>query len=339
MARTRGRLRRVLRLLVALYLAFLLGVCVCIYGPGERFWPTTLILFGPRWILAVPMLVLGIAAVRVDGRWVIALAASGLLLAGPLWGLSVPWRRILPGTGRDITLRLLTWNVGGEAIDRETLSRVLDIERPDVVVLVECDQSLLAVRSHWHRHADDQNCLLSRWPILQVHPRDQKDVLAQGGSGVMIRYALNTETGVVHLTSVHLETPREGLEAFLRGPRSGAAVLSAKYDQRAREMRLAEKWANQTHGSARIVAGDFNAPPESDLMRDYWPEYQNCFGVAGLGFGHTKRTRTIGVRIDHVLATRDWTCVNARVVATAGSDHDPLVVDLRLEARPRGVTP
>jgi endonuclease/exonuclease/phosphatase (EEP) superfamily protein YafD len=328
-----------LRLLVASYLLLLLGVCVCIYGPGERFWPSTLILFGPRWVLAVPIFVLGIAAVRVDWRWLIPLGASGLLLAGPVWGFSVPWRRLWPGKSPEVTLRLLTWNVDGDAVDQATLARVLDAEQPDVVVLVECEQNLLAVRSHWYRHDDDQNCLLSRWPILQVASRDRKDVWAQGGSGEIVRYALQTGTGIVYLTSVHLETPREGLEALLHGPRSGAAVLAAKNQQRVREMRLAHDWANQASGSARIVAGDFNAPPESDLMREYWSDYQNCFGVAGWGFGHTKHTRTIGVRIDHVLASNDWRCVSAHVLPTAASDHDPLVVDLHLETGRSGNGP
>ena len=49
----------------------------------------------------------------------------------------------------------------------------------------------------------------------------------------------------------------------------------------------------------------------------------------GLGFGATKRTRWFGVRIDHVLAGPGWTTERAWIGPDLGSDHLPMVADLR----------
>ena len=120
------------------------------------------------------------------------------------------------------------------------------------------------------------------------------------------------------------------LEEILRGSRSeGVRELVAKNRQRALEFSLARSWADQAPGPARIAAGDFNTPPQSNLMREFWSDYANCFGVAGLGFGYTKHTRRIRVRIDHVLAGPGWKCQAAWVTHWPGPDHDPVIADLR----------
>jgi endonuclease/exonuclease/phosphatase (EEP) superfamily protein YafD len=80
-----------------------------------------------------------------------------------------------------------------------------------------------------------------------------------------------------------------------------------------------------------LVVGDFNLPVESAIYREHWSDFENAFSRCGRGLGHTKVTRLFGVRIDHVLASPAWACVNARVVSTPyGGDHAPLIVDLQL---------
>lgn len=335
----RVRWRRLLVGLTGLYLICLLGILALIYGPGERCWLTSLLLFGPTWVLAVPLFALGaLWLVCHRGLWLLGvLVGAGLLLAGPVLGAAVPLARVVPQRSDGPRIRLVTWNVEGNAVSAEQLSRLLAEFRPDIVLLQECRAQVMATAAaEWQRHEHGGMCLLSQFPVRAVADRDRRDVWKKAGSGAIVRYTIEAPFGVFEVTNVHLETPREGFEDFLGGAlRTGIKTLTAKNEQRYEEAALAQAWVRAGSSSARIVAGDFNTPPQSDLLRNGWPGYTNCFESAGFGLGHTKHTRTIGVRIDHVLASSAWRCRDATVVTGAeGSDHSPVMVELEWVGTP-----
>ncbi len=320
-----------MRLTCAVYVLALLALVALVYGPGESFWPVTLFLFGPRWVLAVPLIPLALVALIVDRRLLAVLVLVTVALAEPLFGFSIPWRRpwTTAATDDEAAVRLATWNTGGGRLSREDLQVFLEVERPDIVVLQECSAEMLDQPGPWHRHQARGMCLLSRFPILEVAERDPGDMWVMSGSGAIVRYALDTPVGRVDVTNVHLETPREGIEAILGSKLAGVPVLEEKNEQRAIEARLARRWADDSPGGLRVVAGDFNTPVESDLFRDYWGGFRDCHSEAGWGFGFTKHTRRIGVRIDHVLAGRGWDCTGSRVGKSWGGDHEPVTATLR----------
>jgi vancomycin resistance protein VanJ len=300
-----------------------------VYWPSERLWPVTLLLFGPRWALALPFLILLPAAMRVDRRLAAALVVAGALLAEPLFGLSIPWRRLGAAGGAAQSVRVVTWNVGG-GVARGALDDLLTLEAPDVVVLQESGREVLESTPGWYRHAEGEMSVLSRFPILGVAARDRSDVWRMAGSGAIVRYTLDTPLGRLDLTSVHLETPREGLESILRFGPGAASELEAKNAQRLVEARLAREWVDGSASPLRLVAGDFNTPVESYLFRDHWQGFRDCHSAAGWGFGFTKHTRRIGTRIDHVLAGPGLECLKARVAPSRGGDHSPVVVEIGL---------
>jgi endonuclease/exonuclease/phosphatase (EEP) superfamily protein YafD len=65
---------------------------------------------------------------------------------------------------------------------------------------------------------------------------------------------------------------------------------------------------------------------ESDIFRQHWRGFQDCHAEAGWGFGFTKWTRRIGVRIDHALVGPGLLCLEARTVSGMDGDHSPVVV-------------
>jgi endonuclease/exonuclease/phosphatase family metal-dependent hydrolase len=223
----------------------------------------------------------------------------------------------------------MSYNIGGGRFDRAAFQAVLEEALPDVVALQECGEDHVAGVPGWMASAQLGSCLLSRVPLGDVAARPVDDVWKMAGSGVIVRHGLETAEGTVHLINVHLETPREGLEALRGGLRSGVRVLEAKNAQRDIETRLARRWVDESPGPARIVTGDFNMTVESAVFREYWGGYQDAFSVAGFGFGFTKRTRLIGTRIDHVLAGPGWLCVKSWVGPSLGHDHRPVLAVLR----------
>jgi len=326
----RDRARRVLRGIAWLYGLALLGVIAAVYGLGERFWPVTLFLFGPRWIVGLPLALLLPAALILDRRGLLVLLACSGLVAFPLLGLRVH----LPAgaSAGKPDLRLATWNVGGGGFERAQLDLLLAEANPHIVVLQECGAGEVDLPRPWHTHHDGGMCLLSRIPLVAAESRDRSDVWARAGQGAIVSYELKAPWGRFHLTNVHLETPREGIEEVLGSGLEGVATLEVKNAQRVLEGSLARRWVDRAPAPAVLVAGDFNTPVESDIFRDHWSGLQDCFGKAGLGFGHTKRTRRFGTRIDHVLAGPSWRCLGAWVDRDRGTDHRPLVVDLAWSA-------
>lgn len=310
-----------------------------IYVPGERWWPTSIVLFGPTWLLH---LVVASAAAswllfhRGVGLGVL-LAISELVLLLPVLGYQPPWPN---GATRDplAPVRVVTWNVGGQSLDPTALTRLFTTHGADIAVFQECrgipKEALPSELSKFASHESVGLCMLSRLPVTLVEERPREDVWKAAGSGAIIRYTFDGKAGPFTLTNVHLETPREGFEAFIHdGIRAGITVLAAKNEQRYVEARLAHEWTSREPALPRLVAGDFNTPPQSDLLRNAWPGYRNCFGAVGQGFGHTKQTRWLGVRIDHVLASPEWECASSEVLSGFPSDHRPVLTQVGL-ARP-----
>lgn len=307
------------------------SAALLIYGPGERWWPTSLVLFGPTWLLHGALASAGVAWLAFHRGIVlgVCLAVSELVLLMLVLGYQPPWPSASPGSVT-APVRLVTWNAGGHILNYADVVRLFADHRADVVVLQECSGLPKDTRppelANLHTHECLGMCMLSRLPVTQVEERDRKDVWEAAGSGAIVRYTFAGNDGPFTLTNVHLETPREGFEGLIHESfAEGVATLRAKNTQRYIEARLALEWTQREPALPRLVAGDFNTPPQSDLLRDTWRGFANCFGATEHGFGHTKETRWLGVRIDHVLASNEWSCVSTQLLTGFDSDHHPVL--------------
>ena len=194
--------------------------------------------------------------------------------------------------------------MGGGASQPGALDELLTVEAPDVIVLQESGREVLRFDAGLVPARRGRNVRAQPFPDPGRGRARPERRLAHGRLRAIIRYTLDTPLGRVDLTNVHLETPREGLEAILGFGPGAAAELEAKNAQRLIEARLAREWVDASVSSLRLVAGDFNTPVESHLFRDRWRDFRDCHSAAGWGFGFTKHTRRIGTRIDHVLDGR-----------------------------------
>ncbi len=82
-------------------------------------------------------------------------------------------------------------------------------------------------------------------------------------------------------------------------------------------------------GPQVVVAGDFNAPIDSDDLGALGGGFDDAFAAAGVAPGDPRRRTSGSASIDHVLS-RGMTIDACRVAPEAGnaSDHWPVVVDL-----------
>ena len=318
------------------FLAALLAAAMLQWTLADRWWPATVLLFGPRWVLGLPLLLLVPWTLARDRALLVPLALATLVLAGPVLGMRTGWRRAFVAADPARDLRVVSLNVNQGHFLAVSPQAMLAEWQPDVLALQECTPAIgtaLARQPGWHAAARGSLCVASRHPIVRVDVMDRAGVAAAEGAGLVATYGLAIGRDTVRVTNVHFETPRDGLERLRAGDvAGGVAVLDDRTRVRAIEHRLARRWID-AQPPPHVVLGDFNAPPESRIFREAWGDFQDAYSRVGTGLGATRLNGWIRARIDHVLADGHFTVVDARTLAPTGSDHLPLLAVVRLRAR------
>ena len=323
-----SRWRRGLAAATILYCLAIALLWIWMRSEGDRSWLATLFLFGPRWICALPLVLLVPLAVIWHRRLLLLLLISGMLILGPIMGLKVHFS----DSTTPMSLRVLTCNVDQGVFRVGALAELIDRTQPDIVALQEVKQvPPLVWPKGWHVVFIDELLVASRHPIVEQGSVPRETV---PGKLVGIRYLIKLPSRDVQFFNLHLVTPRPGLEAVLDSKRgldlSGIPQLDAILQVRTEESWLTSAWVANFPGP-KIVAGDFNMPADSGIYRDTWSFLRNAFASTGFGFGFTKLTEqkgwTYGARIDHILYSPPWQCVRAWVGPDIGSDHLPMLAD------------
>lgn len=320
-----NRLHRAVAVGCWLYLAFVVAAWTLLFF-GDLWWPATLLMFGPRWLLATPSLPLAVAAFLWKRRALAWVLVALLLVLGPIMGFQVPWRAAVSAAPPGMHLRVLTCNMHGGRPHGPTLDRLLAEAKPDVIVVQEPVRGTFdyLTAEQWHVYRQDEHFLASRYPIRQAVPVGGNSMKARGS---ILRYELETSAGKIILFSVHLATPRKALTEATHYLETGLVELeensAVRWQQSKKLVGLVDEVASPV-----IVAGDFNTPGESAIFRRVWGRYTDAFSASGWGWGYTFFTmRKIAVRIDHILAGPGWYCERCWVGPDIGSPHRPLLAE------------
>jgi vancomycin resistance protein VanJ len=317
--------------MVYAYAAFLCAVWFALQSLTDRVLPATLIAFGPRWFMALPLvplmaIVVAGVPIRLAAAPVGALGfAAAVLLFGVL-DFRIGAGRV-PGAA---SLRVMTQNLGGSVVTASLVDEFLTREHVDVAAFQECpfyDSS--PERFGWRFYYGGDLCVISRYPFSVLDPGEQEDEW-QDPYLRPVQVEVVAPAGRFQLLNIHLETVRGGVDALRDGGWAGLPWFEHNRLDASRESSTARQ---RVHAVAIpfLVAGDFNLPVESAIYKQDWGDLQNMFSRCGRGFGRTKLTALYGIRIDHVVGSKQWQCVDARILASPyGGDHLPLVVDLRL---------
>jgi len=317
------------------YLALILAAWAALWLASDNWWPATVLTFGPRWLVLIPCPVLILWGALTDRRILAPVLLAVALGAGPLMGFCFPWSSLAgPGLVENAALlRVVTYNAGEGGTDAEVFSRFIQRERPDVLIVNEwpsaMSELLPRLPEGWHGADQQSTAVFSRYPIMSVEKLGP-DRFRKPWRAPALRCELASPSGKIYVVGLHLDTPREGLEALRGSLGKAEAEMRLMMEDRRSESELASQLAAESLGLV-IVAGDFNMPVDSALYERYWGTWQNAFSIAGFGYGQTKFTRFFGIRIDHVLAGPEWQVLTARVGQNLGGDHRPLIVDLQLK--------
>jgi vancomycin resistance protein VanJ len=325
-ARQWPRLGRTIQIFCWLYLAALLLLCLFLRREGDRWWPATLILFGPRWIWALPMGILAPLVLLLHRRSLWVLGCAGVVIVGPVMGLCIGFGTAGPTTA--LHLRVLTCNTHEGQLDVEAMKQLIADTQPDIVALQECypwRASPVFDASGWNIASDGEFTLGSRFPIRAV--RVSFDRHAAQSRGAAVVYEVQARGTTLRFFSIHLTSPHSPFRSALHLQRFGGARVEINSATRNSE---AQDVAAQAEGFAGpvLLAGDFNLPADSSIFRDNFAAFTDAFASAGFGFGWTYFEKWTVARIDHILAGPGWTCQRCWVAPSVGSDHHPLLADL-----------
>jgi vancomycin resistance protein VanJ len=320
------RIRAFFAILCWLYIIAVITICLVLRFQGDRWWAATLVLFGPRWLIATPLPLLLPFARYARWRSLSGLALAAAIILFPVMDLEIPWKRLLPSDPHP-SIRILTCNTHGIELNAQALAQVVADNRPDIVALQEWHGNtgqIVFANGPWHILREGELCLASRFPIRHLQ--------SIGGShwaysGSATCYEIDAPSGSFSFINVHLESPHLAfLTAIHRSPEAEANVTRNSQQRLRQAERL--RAAAESIGPSVVLAGDFNLPADSTIYRQTLSNLDNAFSTSGLGFGWSYYARWTVTRIDHILTGQSWRARKAWTGPNVGSPHRPLIADL-----------
>jgi vancomycin resistance protein VanJ len=325
------------------YPSALLGLWLLMYAGGDRWWVATVLMYSPRWIWGLPLLLaLPWVALRRDWRTGLPVTAASAFWLFLLMRLTIS----LPGGGGvrpgEQEVRVLTINLHRSTSSREAFAALIRSERPDVVAVQDWGDEFrgnLFPPDQWHTRRNGTQFLASRFRIRETenlnldHLRGAPGTPLDDRSGKAVRYQLDAPFGPLHVYHVHLASPHGSFDRVQEQGWDAGPVVQANSEWRRKESALVRGRADAARAEAVLILGDFNTPLESPIYRDTWGGYDNAFSEAGNGFGFTYRIRRTQVRIDHILVGPGWRVAACRVGPHVGSPHRPVIAELRWRGR------
>ncbi len=265
------------------------------------------------WVgLAVPVLAVA-ALVRRSATAGVALLVPALVWVLMFGNLLVPNK----GGGGASDLRVLTHNVDAANPDPEKTAQDLIAADADVMALEEITSSDLKVykaafaKLYPFQVSRDTVALWSKYPVVETTSVDVGFKWTRA-----LRAEVSTPEGKVAVYVAHLASVRVGTSGFTSDQRND--TIKALGRQIADE-RLA----------GVIVMGDFNGTANDRSLAPLTAGLRSAQGAAGTGFGFTWPAKFPMARIDHILV-RGVTPTKAWVMSPTGSDHRPVVAELRI---------
>jgi vancomycin resistance protein VanJ len=328
--------RRVM--LAALAVAYLLVMSllwILLRAAGDRWWFATVLLYAPRWLFGLPLVVLIPVSAWGNRRAVWPLLAAMAIFVFPIMGLRIPlaW----PSGTDKLPLRVVTCNMQGGKIAQDALVELVRTEQVDIVALQECDGDIrLPWPDGWHVLREGGLVVASRFPLRDKSHSRRAHPQSQWPPANAMRCVVGAPSGDLGFCCIHLLSPRSGLEQVL----DQGTILAPVRSRTLREVIEWRRWESEElkqwiddFQRPTIIAGDFNMPVDSAIYRDMWSSFANAFDAAGLGFGYTKLTSkrgwSYGARIDQILYNAgSFSCCNCWVGPDVGSDHFPLFADI-----------
>jgi vancomycin resistance protein VanJ len=333
-----------LRALVLLCTGSAVALSIAFEFVREPVWWIELARYAPYPVSVAPALVIAALSWRMGRLWRIAALTGLMLLVTVVMGL-----RVHPGDTGQSRLRVMSYNAKLDQMwARPAMYTRLAAEvarhDPDILVLQDAfvDDGLRqvvpparAIVGNRNLFAWGQYVIASRHPLKDCRPVGLE---MPGRRNHALRCTVTVAGMEIDLVTVHLVSPREGLNATRRERLDGVDEWRENFAERLGQARAL---ARAVQGSTRplIVAGDLNAMEGSPVVRSLKDAgLRDAFSAAGVGYGythgHSLRPGFSFLRIDHILVSPAIGVADCFVGSSEASEHRPVIADLLLVRDP-----
>jgi len=251
-------------------------------------------------------------------KWGVLVAGLLLLIHGvPLVGVYFDGEHTPLSDHRPV--RVLLANVHTANTQHDELPLLIELEQPDVVLLIE-------VNSLWLEALDS---LASTHPHAISIPRaDNFGIALFSRLPFVGASAIDLGAADVPSLEAHFDIDGSPLHIVLTHP-----VPPGAWGTRERDVQLRHAAEHARGLGARtVLAGDLNITPWSPMFREMLTISGMRDSRKGFGVHPTwisQMPAALRIPIDHVLTSPDIAVVDCRVGPHIGSDHRPLIVDVR----------
>jgi endonuclease/exonuclease/phosphatase family metal-dependent hydrolase len=248
--------------------------------------------------------------------------------------------------------------------NREKMLDFIDNQHADILCLQEffvshvaadsCSLSYLQKRLHfpYYHFSHDYTygngkyaagvIVFSRYPIVDsmtmAYQRpggfhSTESLIAAGihiGKDTIQVFTTHLQSVLFHGKDFHdLEIIRNVDDSILTASRSIAIKLGYAFRHRGDQAEEVRAQLDKADGPG-IICGDFNDVPNSYTYYTIRKDWQDAFLKKGFGIGRTYVHISPTLRIDYILASKDFEVLQCRKFSTPWSDHNPVVADMQL---------
>ncbi|MEE2000411.1 endonuclease/exonuclease/phosphatase family protein [Alkalimonas sp. MEB108] len=285
----------------------------------------TLVDYSPRWLVFLPCILLFLPWFRPK-HWLILLMISVLNVVLVLDLHLNVWQK---QPAERTLYRFATFNAGSGMAKPADILRWYQQEQLDALLLQESSPGTL--RQHLpdglYLDCHGQLCLLTQHQLVAVRQLDRRPL--DGYGYYATHYELAVAGTTFQVVNLHLNTPRHGID-LLAAPRSNYQRFIRFHRDKSIESMIASQLVQEDTRKV-IIGGDFNLTQQSRIYREHWKHWPNSFRLAGIGLGHTKYSRFLRARIDHLLVSDDLAVISSQTHPAMGSDHKPLIVEIAIK--------
>ena len=262
---------------------------------GDRWWFATVLLYAPRWLYGLPLIVLVPLAAWGNRRALLPLVAATVVFISPRDGPSRS--ACTKHCNRQTPAARSTCNMQGGKVARNALAEFAVNEQADIVRSRSATETLSCPgrrvgtcygRADWlsHRGSTARCGPLASCPSAIPMAAAQRPTMRRRGTLGRFRVLLRPLAYTAQLVSSGYS---------IRGNRRAgrSRLLNELIQCRRWESEELKQWIANSNRPT-IIAGDFNMPVDSTIYRDVWSSFANAFDAAGFGFGNTKITSKRG---------------------------------------------
>jgi vancomycin resistance protein VanJ len=246
-----------------------------------------------------------------------ATAGVALLLPVAVWALMFGHLLIPSDSGGPYDLRVLSHNVDAANPDPVATAHDLLAADADVMALEEITPADLKIykrefaKAYPHVVSRGTVALWSKFPV------EESESVDVGFSWTRaLRAEVSTPEGKIAFYVAHLASVRVGTSGFTSNQRNDTIK------------QLGQQISTEKRAGV-VVMGDFNGTANDRSLAPITAGLRSAQGAAGHGFGFTWPAAFPMARIDHIMV-RGVTPTKAWVMGRTGSDHRPVVAEIRI---------